>query len=765
MAGYLPPTEDLPIFDESVFQNGDEALTYNIAIKKFLRYPFAQGKETLQEIEVDGASVFNENIVVNNNSNITISTVSGGNSDTTFISQDTISITKIESFGDPTTTTFSTTAGSIIVNDSSLNSTTITPASVYLNNPNTGTELSLTTDIVSSNNWNINNSGDLTMGQNLILRDNTVNTSVSISKSANDLAITTTDSPTDTISFNVDAEQPLQIQKTKSIFNSDLTNVASKWLINNGSGNITTGNTITLNDYGNGTTADIVKSLNDLSINGTTNSDNISFHIGTKTALRLGFGNSTFDNNLTNINANWNINNTSGQGSFVNLVASGTQPGSGDNSSAVPTTNWVQSRITTLLGSANFWSGGSQTFSTGANIPSGANLIFVGAGNTQARISPATAPQNNLQINLTGGSVAEPLYLNNPGGVFTGTAINVGTAFGYSSGSSLFQNLTGVTAPAGFTFSSMTSTVANKILGIIPYTQPASNDNSQNLATTAWVQSMTSPLLGSNNTWTGTNTFNNTVSSNVVKTTPNGIIQVIASDGTTLSQFQQISTDLTVTVAGGGEFKILSQGTGILPTANNLAGTSLLWNVSSGRGESCIVNYQDSGGGVSPGGFDFYNVSSGATSTKIATISVAQPPANDSTTTLATTAWVQTAIVASATKPVDLPYTITGGVIFLDAQNNYFVNFGSASPITQNIIGYNFVNFKPDGMYTLSWSVSGARTLTKSPSGVAPQNVPFVYSNLSGNVAMANFSIWQANILFPVSITPAPSFIYTNLTS
>ena len=61
MAGYLPPVEDLPIFDEGVFRAGDEALTYNTALKYFLRYPNAQGKEFLPEIEVEGTSIFNEN--------------------------------------------------------------------------------------------------------------------------------------------------------------------------------------------------------------------------------------------------------------------------------------------------------------------------------------------------------------------------------------------------------------------------------------------------------------------------------------------------------------------------------------------------------------------------------------------------------------------------------------------------------------------------------------------------------------------------------
>jgi len=59
MATYQPPTENLPIFDPVVFLTGDEALTYNEAVKKFLKYPSAQGKETLQAIDVNGISTFN----------------------------------------------------------------------------------------------------------------------------------------------------------------------------------------------------------------------------------------------------------------------------------------------------------------------------------------------------------------------------------------------------------------------------------------------------------------------------------------------------------------------------------------------------------------------------------------------------------------------------------------------------------------------------------------------------------------------------------
>jgi hypothetical protein len=58
MAEYLPPTENVAIFDTLNFNAGDEALTYNKAVKYFLRYPIAQGTETLQAITVNGIASF-----------------------------------------------------------------------------------------------------------------------------------------------------------------------------------------------------------------------------------------------------------------------------------------------------------------------------------------------------------------------------------------------------------------------------------------------------------------------------------------------------------------------------------------------------------------------------------------------------------------------------------------------------------------------------------------------------------------------------------
>jgi len=52
MSAYEPPTVDLPEFDTVVFGANDEPLTLAIASRYFLRFPFAQGNETLKDINV-----------------------------------------------------------------------------------------------------------------------------------------------------------------------------------------------------------------------------------------------------------------------------------------------------------------------------------------------------------------------------------------------------------------------------------------------------------------------------------------------------------------------------------------------------------------------------------------------------------------------------------------------------------------------------------------------------------------------------------------
>ena len=49
MASYLPPTETLPIFDNTVFDSNNTTLTYTTAKKYFVTYPSAQGTSTITD--------------------------------------------------------------------------------------------------------------------------------------------------------------------------------------------------------------------------------------------------------------------------------------------------------------------------------------------------------------------------------------------------------------------------------------------------------------------------------------------------------------------------------------------------------------------------------------------------------------------------------------------------------------------------------------------------------------------------------------------
>jgi hypothetical protein len=60
MAQYFPPTEDVPIFDTTLFEDPNDFLTVTKANGKYLRYPNAQGDENLQGITVSGTSTFNQ---------------------------------------------------------------------------------------------------------------------------------------------------------------------------------------------------------------------------------------------------------------------------------------------------------------------------------------------------------------------------------------------------------------------------------------------------------------------------------------------------------------------------------------------------------------------------------------------------------------------------------------------------------------------------------------------------------------------------------
>ena len=58
MASYTAPSENLPIFDPSVFINDLTPITIAEGDKRYLRFPFAQGTEYLADISVGGSATF-----------------------------------------------------------------------------------------------------------------------------------------------------------------------------------------------------------------------------------------------------------------------------------------------------------------------------------------------------------------------------------------------------------------------------------------------------------------------------------------------------------------------------------------------------------------------------------------------------------------------------------------------------------------------------------------------------------------------------------
>ena len=70
MATYPPPTytEPLSIFNPIYFESAETLITIEYANKNYLRFPVAQGTETLQEIIVNGTATFNNNVNVGSSS-------------------------------------------------------------------------------------------------------------------------------------------------------------------------------------------------------------------------------------------------------------------------------------------------------------------------------------------------------------------------------------------------------------------------------------------------------------------------------------------------------------------------------------------------------------------------------------------------------------------------------------------------------------------------------------------------------------------------
>jgi len=231
-----------------------------------------------------------------------------------------------------------------------------------------------------------------------------------------------------------------------------------------------------------------------------------------------------------------------------------------------------------------------------------------------------------------------------------------------------------------------------------------------------------------------------------------------------ISNIQQSGLNLTITNPPTGAIKILTQGTGILPSANSDSGISISWNISNGGGESDFLNYQGVG---SSGGFNFYNVSSSTTSTKIATITKTQPPTTDNSNNLATTAWVKSLtnslispkFTITNTSPItSTPFTTLLNSITLTGLTNngiFFLNNGLPNLYNYLTIRLNYtindnlntsiVNFTTTLMLfpqRISGNVLNSQTFG---FGAVPQTVYNLNNNLNNNTTFGYTNITYAS--------------------
>lgn len=154
MASYNPPTENLAIFDPSVFNTADIALTQATGDTRYLRFPTAQGTENLSAINVNGISTFNASMNVNSginqtDSNYTNTTISTGE------------ITQI--------------SGGQIQNTQGVNTTALTSTQLNINDGTSGF-----TNGITINNSEISYENDSGNADQLIISSNTTDNPILI---------------------------------------------------------------------------------------------------------------------------------------------------------------------------------------------------------------------------------------------------------------------------------------------------------------------------------------------------------------------------------------------------------------------------------------------------------------------------------------------------------------------------------------------------------------------------------------------------------
>lgn len=214
-------------------------------------------------------------------------------------------------------------------------------------------------------------------------------------------------------------------------------------------------------------------------------------------------------NALAGMSIGWNKSNGTGETDLVNYGQGGVggfnfyntssttpmsliaqipnaQPSSLTSTNILSTTSFVQSRIATFLSSANVYSGGVGTpQSMGVLQLFSGTLLSPNVWQFTSAIQASSTPQNNLRLNMGGN---QSLSFQGLSSLNTAISSVNGVSFGNLTGNTQIQNYANTGVTPGFTFSSTTNVATAKILGILPYNQPLVTDDSQNLATTAWVK-------------------------------------------------------------------------------------------------------------------------------------------------------------------------------------------------------------------------------------------------------------------------------------
>jgi len=243
-----------------------------------------------------------------------------------------------------------------------------------------------------------------------------------------------------------------------------------------------------------------------------------------------------------------------------------------------------------------------------------------------------------------------------------------------------YANTNSTVTHSAFAFYDASTTLNNVLIGQLVRTQPAANDNSTILPTTAWVQNAIAASSTANISVTNTNatvafnlpmitssatgsypvfanaflTFspvgNFTAASNPVLTLTNGgYVRVYSADGL---QYGQAYLDglydyVIEPTVGGGRFNLPSSSVSPAlgsPTATTYQGVSIRYNVDATNNMTAFQNYAGTNGTASHIAFQFYDTSTVLNNALIAEIARTEPASNNSSSILATTSFVQAAI-------------------------------------------------------------------------------------------------------------------------